>query len=61
MQFCGIMTLRVCVCVCVCVCVVNKNNNFRGSVYMVFDFAEHDLTGLMHTQNYRFRESEVCV
>lgn len=26
---------------------VNTKNNFKGSIYMVFDYADHDLTGLM--------------
>jgi hypothetical protein len=27
---------------------------------MVFDYADHDLTGLMHTNNYKFTEGQVC-
>lgn len=42
---------------------VSKNNNFKGSIYMVFDYAEYDLTGLMETQKNRFTEPQVrcCV
>jgi hypothetical protein len=38
---------------------VHKNNNFKGSIYMVFDYAENDLTGLMDTNKFRFTEAQV--
>lgn len=42
---------------------VHKNNNFKGSIYMVFDYADYDLTGLMESQKYCFTEPQVraCV
>jgi hypothetical protein len=39
---------------------VHKANQFKGSIYMVFDYAEHDLTGLMDTVRYKFSEPQVC-
>lgn len=38
---------------------VHRNNNFKGSIYMVFDYAEYDLTGLMETVKYKFSEAQV--
>lgn len=38
---------------------VHKNNNFKGSIYMVFDYADYDLTGLMETVKYKFTEAQV--
>jgi hypothetical protein len=38
---------------------VHKNNNYKGSIYMVFDYAEYDLTGLMESQKYTFTEPQV--
>ncbi|KAG2489155.1 hypothetical protein HYH03_012381 [Edaphochlamys debaryana] len=41
---------------------IHKNNNFKGSIYMVFDYAEYDLTGLMESQKYNFIETQVkCI
>ncbi|CAL5220168.1 g2134 [Coccomyxa viridis] len=31
----------------------HKCNNFKGSIYMVFDYMDHDLTGLMERLNHR--------
>ena len=44
-------------------------NNFKGSIYMVFDYMDHDLTGLMQRRGHKFevkhvsrcRESAVAV
>ena len=38
---------------------VSKSNNYKGSIYMVFDFAEYDLTGLMESQKSKFTEAQV--
>ena len=40
-------------------CAVSKSNNYKGSIYMVFDFAEYDLTGLMESQKSKFTEAQV--
>ncbi|PNH04838.1 Cyclin-dependent kinase C-1, partial [Tetrabaena socialis] len=41
---------------------IHKNNNFKGSIYMVFDYAEYDLTGLMESTKYVFTEPQVkCI
>eukprot|EP00967_Tisochrysis_lutea_P037955 scaffold45538_cov19-Tisochrysis_lutea.AAC.1 len=41
---------------------VHRNNNYKGSIYMVFDYAEYDLTGLMETVKYKFSESQIkCI
>ncbi|GFH26171.1 protein kinase domain-containing protein [Haematococcus lacustris] len=43
-------------------CAVHKNNNYKGSIYMVFDYAEHDLTGLMDSNKFKFTEAQVkCI
>eukprot|EP00884_Botryococcus_braunii_P017440 jgi/Botrbrau1/437/Bobra.110_2s0087.2 len=31
-----------------------KDNQFKGSIYMAFDYMDHDLTGLMERQNHKF-------
>ena len=38
---------------CVCTCAAHKCNNFKGSIYMVFDYMDHDLTGLMERLNHK--------
>lgn len=38
---------------CVCACAAHKCNNFKGSIYMVFDYMDHDLTGLMERLNHK--------
>jgi hypothetical protein len=38
---------------------VHKDNNYKGSIYMVFDYAEYDLTGFMESQKCRFPEAQV--
>ncbi|KAJ9527605.1 hypothetical protein QJQ45_025877 [Haematococcus lacustris] len=41
---------------------IHKNNNYKGSIYMVFDYAEHDLTGLMDSNKFKFTEAQVkCI
>ncbi|KAG1674414.1 hypothetical protein FOA52_012941 [Chlamydomonas sp. UWO 241] len=41
---------------------IHKNNNYKGSIYMVFDYCEYDLTGLMETVKFKFTESQVkCI
>eukprot|EP00798_Chlamydomonas_sp_ICE-L_P024420 gene24421-10019_t len=41
---------------------IHKNNNYKGSIYMVFDYADYDLTGLMETVKYKFTEAQVkCI
>ena len=37
----------------------HKVNNFRGSIYMVFDYMDHDLTGLMERKGYKFTVPQV--
>eukprot|EP00873_Tetraselmis_striata_P033443 jgi/Tetstr1/453707/TSEL_040663.t1 len=37
---------------------VKKSNQFKGSIYMVLDYMEHDLTGLMERQK-QFNPSQV--
>ena len=37
----------------------SKHNNFKGSIYMVFDYMDHDLTGLMERRNYQFTVPQV--
>jgi hypothetical protein len=39
----------------------NKDNQFKGSIYMVFDYMDHDLTGLMERQNHKFTLPQVCM
>ena len=36
-----------------------KTNNMKGSIYMVFDYMDHDLTGLMERRNYKMDVSHV--
>ena len=38
---------------CACACAAHKCNNFKGSIYMVFDYMDHDLTGLMERLNHK--------
>ena len=37
----------------------HKCNNFKGSIYMVFDYMDHDLTGLMERKAYKFKPEHV--
>ena len=34
-------------------------NNYKGSIYMVFDYMDHDLTGLMQRRMNKFTVAEV--
>ena len=36
-------------------------NNFKGSIYMVFDYMDHDLTGLMQRRGNKFEVKHVSV
>lgn len=38
---------------------MHKSNHFKGSIYMVFDYCEYDLTGLMETVKFKFSEAQV--
>ena len=38
---------------------VHQVNNFKGSIYMVCDYMDHDLTGLMERRNYKFSIPQV--
>lgn len=38
---------------------VHKVNNYKGSIYMVCDYMDHDLTGLMERRNYKFTLPQV--
>ncbi len=40
-------------------CAVHKVNNYKGSIYMVCDYMDHDLTGLMERNNYKFTLPQV--
>jgi cyclin-dependent kinase 12/13 len=31
----------------------HKANNMKGSIYMVFDYMDHDLMGLMQRRNHK--------
>ncbi len=33
----------------------------RGSIYMVFDYMDHDLTGLMERKSYKFSVPQVSL
>ena len=38
---------------------VHKVNNMKGSIYMVFDYMDHDLTGLMERMNHKMQVPHV--
>lgn len=38
---------------------VHAVNNYKGSIYMVCDYMDHDLTGLMERCKYQFKVSQV--
>lgn len=55
-------------CYCVCVCVFSNTslyptatqyNRYKGSIYLVFDFCEHDLAGLLSNANVKFTLAEI--
>ncbi|CAL8470770.1 g10312 [Coccomyxa elongata] len=37
----------------------HKCNNFKGSIYMVFDYMDHDMTGLMERLGYKFTVPQI--
>ncbi|KAK9829831.1 hypothetical protein WJX72_008122 [[Myrmecia] bisecta] len=37
----------------------HKVNNNKGSIYMVFEYMDHDLTGLMERRNYKFTVPQI--
>ncbi|KAJ6641287.1 Cyclin-dependent kinase 9, partial [Pseudolycoriella hygida] len=43
----------------ICRTKANKNNNYRSTFYLVFDFCEHDLAGLLSNMNVKFSLGEV--
>lgn len=36
-------------------------NNMKGSIYMVFDYMDHDLTGLMQRTKQKLNPAHVCL
>lgn len=40
-------------------CAVHRVNGMKGSIYMVFDYMDHDLTGLMEREGHRFTVPQV--
>lgn len=38
---------------------VHAVNNYKGSIYMVSDYMDHDLTGLMERCKYKFEVGQV--
>lgn len=42
-----------------CVCAATQFNRYKGSIYLVFDFCEHDLAGLLSNVNVKFTLSEI--
>ena len=43
------------------VCTVHRVNGMKGSIYMVFDYMDHDLTGLMEREGHRFTVPQVSI
>lgn len=43
----------------ICRTKANKNNSYRSTFYLVFDFCEHDLAGLLSNMNVKFSLGEV--
>ena len=46
---------------CASNCAAHKCNNFKGSIYMVFDYMDHDMTGLMERQSYKMPMDQVWI
>ena len=57
---------------CYCVCArlrrrcalhfaAHKCNNYKGSIYMVFDYMDHDMTGLVERQGYKIPMDQVSL
>lgn len=42
-----------------CLTAAHTANNMKGSIYMVFDYMDHDLTGLMERRNYKMEVPHV--
>ena len=43
-----------------CVCLpATQFNRYKGSIYLVFDFCEHDLAGLLSNANVKFTLAEI--
>ena len=42
-----------------CPAAAHECNNYKGSIYMVFDYMDHDMTGLMERQNYKMPMDQV--
>ena len=42
-----------------CYFAVHRVNGMKGSIYMVFDYMDHDLTGLMEREGHRFTVPQV--
>ena len=40
---------------------VHRVNGMKGSIYMVFDYMDHDLTGLMEREGHRFTIPQVSL
>ena len=38
---------------------VNEASGYKGDIYMVFDYAEHDLTGMMNSLGKRLSTPQV--
>jgi cyclin-dependent kinase 9 len=43
----------------ICRTKANKNNSYRSTFYLVFDFCEHDLAGLLSNMNVKFSLGEI--
>ena len=39
----------------------HQANNYKGSIYMVFDYMDHDLTGLMQRRGYKLPVDQVHI
>lgn len=42
-----------------CVSAATLYNRYKGSIYLVFDFCEHDLAGLLSNSNVKFTLAEI--
>lgn len=49
--------IEMCVCVCVCVLIVNLVRT--GAFYLVFEYMDHDLMGLLESGLVHFNESHI--
>lgn len=43
----------------ICRTKANKNNKYKSIFYLVFDFCEHDLAGLLSNVNVKFSLGEI--